>query len=215
MGEVLAQDDDLFLYKDFYYGESARSVYNKILENSDLRPEDLEASFEEWIENERYDGYGPMKMKTMNQNYSMYARTILLNQIFICRFIFDKEEVDLNRILIYGPEYNFREDTAEEIEAFKKMFQKNYENPTWPDAAEKEFEILNLGDTFSYNWQDIWIIEDEKGKKEIKIGYLQSKNSEQNDIYSSIISLGYTKKTQKNQQEEIKEEDIDELLDDF
>ena len=208
-------DESLILYKDFYYGESARSVYNKILDNSALRSEKLEASFEEWIENERYDGYGPVKMKTMNEYYSMYARTILLNENFICRFIFDKKEVNLSRILIFGPEYNFREDTKEELEAFKKMFQKKYKDPTWPDVDENEFEILNLDDTLSYTWKDIWTIEDEKGKKEIKIGLLQKKDSELNDKYSSIISIGYSKKAERKEQDEIKEEDIEDLLEDF
>ena len=208
-------EDNSVLYKDFYYGESARSVYEKIFEKSDLRPENLEASFEEWLENERYDGYGPMRTKTMNSYYSMQARTILLNKTFICRFRFDKEEVDLFRIVISGPAYNFREDTNEEIEAFKKMFQKKYEAPSWPDAAEREFEILNLGDTFSYNWQDIWGLEDEKGKKEIKIGVLQKYDDQQNEVYSSVISIEYSKKAERKEEEEIKEEDIEDLLDDF
>ena len=208
-------EDSTVLYKDFYYGESARSVYQKIFQKSDLRPENLEASFEEWIENERYDGYGPMKTKTMNKYYSMQARTNLLNKTFSCRFCFDKEEVALFRIFISGPEYNFSEDTKEEVEAFKKMFQKKYEAPTWPDAAENEFEILNLGNTFSYNWQDIWELEDEKGKKEIKIGVLQKYDDQRNELYSSVISIDYTKKAEKKEQDEIKEEDLDQLLDDF
>lgn len=208
-------DQSLVLYKDFYYGESARSVFEKIFENNDLRPENLETSFEEWLENERYDGYGPMKTKTMNSYYSMRARTILFNKTFICRFRFDKDEVALQRIFITGPEYNFSEDTAEEVTAFKKMFQKKYEEPSWPDADEKEFEILNLGDTFSYNWQDIWEVEDQKGKKEIKVGVLQKYDEQRNELYSSVISIDYSKKAEKTEGEEIKEEDLDQIMDDF
>ena len=68
--EVFAEvDDELLLYKDFYYGESGRSVYTKILQNSDFRPENLRNSYEEWFENESYDGFGPVKMKTMNDRF--------------------------------------------------------------------------------------------------------------------------------------------------
>lgn len=214
--EVLAQvDEDLLLYKDFYYGESGRSVYNKILKNSDFRPDNLANSFEEWYENESYDGYGPMKTKTMDEYYSMTARTIIFNKAFDCRFRINKNDLNLTRIYICGPEYRFREETNEEQEAFKKLFQKKYGEATWTDAAETEFEILNLGNTYSYNWEDIWVIEDEKGKKEIKIGFLKRVDSERNDIYSSSLSINYTKKAEKTEQEEIAEEDIDQILDDF
>lgn len=214
--EVFAQaDEDLLLYKDFYYGESGRSVYNKILRDSDFRPDNLGNSFEEWFENESYDGYGPMKMKTMNDYYSMAARTILFNKSFDCRFRINKDELSLSRIYIFGPQYKFIEETSEEQDAFKKLFQKKYGDPSWPEADEKEFEILDLGNTFSYTWNDIWLIEDEKGKKEIKIGILKRVDSEQNDIYSSSLSIEYNKKAEKTEQEEIAEDDIDQLLDDF
>lgn len=214
--EVLAQiDDNLLLYKNFYYGESGRSVYNKILKNSDFRPDNLGDSFEEWFENESYDGYGPMKMKTMNEYYSMTARTILFGKSFNCRFRINKDELNLTRIYISGPQYKFMEETNEEQDAFKTLFQKKYGVPTWPEADEKEFEILNLGNTFSYTWNDIWLIEDEKGKKEIKIGVLKRVDSEHNDIYLSSLSIAYNKKAEKTEQEEIAEDDIDQLLDDF
>ncbi|TDO85877.1 hypothetical protein DFR79_1164 [Halanaerobium saccharolyticum] len=114
--EVAAQpDEDLLLYKDFYYGESGRSVYNKILGNSEFRPDNLGSSYEEWFKNESYDGFGPVKMKTMNEYYSMLTRTIIFSKSFNCRFRFDKKEVNLNRIYIYGPKYKFEEETQEEI----------------------------------------------------------------------------------------------------
>ena len=214
--EVFAEvDDELLLYKDFYYGESGRSVYNKILQNSDFRPENLGNSYEEWFENESYDGFGPVKMKTMNEYYSMLTRTLIFNKSFNCRFRINKNDLNLTRVYIYGPEYKFEEETKEERDAFKKLFQKKYGDPTWADTEESEFEILNLGGTFSYNWKNIWVRENEKGKKEIKIGVLKRTDSEQNEIYSSALSIDYTKKAEKTEQEEIAEEDIDQILEDF
>ncbi len=44
---------------------------------------------------------------------------------------------------------------------------------------------------------------------------LQKYDDQQNEVYSSVISIEYSKKAERKEEEEIKEEDIEDMLDDF